>query len=295
MRFRVSVAAFFAVLCGTALYAQVPERVTFQPATFGHATHYGYYNAGVGGSDKMTYANTNFAHRNSTRGMTVVRPYGLEATKIVGYSQPEHRVKGYYTHRTGRFYTPINMNDCLCANGGTIETSQIPSQIKPDARVEAPSKEKLVPPPVAAPITKPDVIVETPTMTPPAVAKPVTPAVPQQEITKSQEPQPQFQPKDSLLDRISDQKDNTSTLPKKQPISTIEDEDEDEDDPFSPIDSNDPFDVAPAKKNTTDDNPFGDDDDDLPGLAVPGPAKNTTDDDSFGTDFSFGEDEDNPF
>ena len=174
MRFRVFAATFLAVLCGSALYAQIPERVTFQPATFGHATHYGFHDAGVGSSGKMTYASTNRVARNNFGRASVVRPYGMEPTQIIGYSQPEYRVRGYRPQRTGCFYTPVYTDDCLCGGGGMIETPKVVSPTKPSVEAKDILKEKPIPHPISKPIP-PDANMVLP------FEKPSLPVIKQQE------------------------------------------------------------------------------------------------------------------
>ncbi|MCL2304624.1 MAG: hypothetical protein FWC43_04705 [Planctomycetaceae bacterium] len=233
MRFRAFAAAFFAVLCGSALYAQLPERVTFQPATFGHATHYGFYDAGVGNSGKMTYANTNPAYRNSNRG-AVVRPYGTESAKIVGYSQPEYRMKA-----SRRYYTPANKNDCPCIDG---ETTQVPPQVKPNVEIKKPVEKPIVPP-----VAKPVPTIETMPAPPQAVEKaPVTPAIPIFESPALVEEED-----DNWLDKLVDQ-----TLPDLEEESA----EDDEDDPFGDnlsVDTND-TELVDIIADDDEDDPFGD-------------------------------------
>ena len=273
MRFRVFASAFLAVLCGSALYAQLPERVTFQPATFGHATHYGFYDARVGGSAKMTYANTNFAQRNSFRSGVVVRPYGQEPTKIVGYSQPEYRTRVAYPTRSGRTYVPINMYDCLCASGGMIETSQIP----PRTTLETESGQTLNEKPVLPAFPKPEPVVVPPLPDSKDSGISLTPTLPQDFTPESL---------DELLDVIDDKVEEqvlppTPDQPKKDdpfgpatvpgPAITTGDDDEDDFDLFGPA-------TVPGPAITTGDD--DEDDFDLFGPAtVPGPANITTGDD----------------
>ena len=296
MRYRVFAFVFLAVLCGSALYAQLPERVTFQPATFGHATYYGYYNANVGGADKMTYANTNLAQRNSSRGSVVVRPYGVEPTKIVGYSQPEYRPRVVRPARAGRVYTPVTIDDCLCGSGGQIEMPQTTSQVKPEVEIKVPLENKPIVPPV--------VIVGPEVEAPITIERPVTPVIP---------PPTVIVPEPSLLDQLTENSDDQ--------FGGIEIIDED-DDPFGDDDNGfDPFAPAgptvPVPANSTfdddddpfggieiideDDDPFGDDDNGFDpfiptGPTVPVPANSTFDDndDPFGGIEIINEDDD-PF
>jgi len=327
MRFSILTAAFLAVLCGSALYAQIPERVTFQPATFGHATHTGFYSAGVnmGGSAKMTYANTNRARRNAP----AVRSYGHEPTKIVGFSQPEYRIKATRPQRTGRFYTPINMDDCLCPNGGMIETSQLPAPANVGERTKPVSPQKVEPDffkekPITLPTIKTDTVVETPTVRLPTIDKPaektVTPAIPQPETTVLPLAQPSLQPlpepkmqleeDDDPFGLTDDEEDviedpfrgDSRPTPGQFSISADDDDDDDDFDfPFGgqtitkPGPTRDSFDA-----DDDDDSSFGgqsisdlfinttdddDDDDDVFGPPMSGPANNTDDDNDDDFDF----------
>ncbi len=209
MRIRVLAAAFlFAGLCGSAAYAQLPERVTFQPATFGHASHYGYYNANAGGSGKMTYANTNFAQR----GVYGARTYGPEPAKWVGYSQPDYRGRGFRQARGGCFYTPIIVDDCLCGSGGMIEATQLPpgngkktnGQLWPqttDAVIILDENGNAVPKPTTTPsietdklpIVKPETTVapSTKPSLPPPTVKPPTPEIVAPQPTPSLKTKPE--------------------------------------------------------------------------------------------------------
>ena len=172
MKIRVlAVLTILAGFCGTAVYAQLPERVTFRPATFGHSTYSGYNNTSVGSSDKITYASTQYTQRGY-RGQAVSRAYRLEPSKIVGYSPYSYGVKGNRHVRSGRYYTPIVMDDCLCGSGGLIESPQLaptPQQMPP-VKVET----NILPEPVKQPpVVKPEV----PAVKEPLIIAPPAPVV----------------------------------------------------------------------------------------------------------------------
>ena len=303
MRFRVFASALLAVLCGTALYAQIPERVTFQPATFGHATHYGFYDARAGGSAKMTYANTNFAQRNYSRSGAVVRPYGLEPTKIVGYPQPDYRFQGYRVQRIGYVYTPVHPYDCLCANGGMIETTQISPRLTPDQGTGQSVGDE----PVRAPIQRPnpEPVVAPQISTPKDTGISLTPPVRQQDLPRNVE---------VIVDKPEEKTPPTIGFGPVNNTDPFDFEDDDDDsDPFGPtlpggaggIGAGGTGGMSGAgMSGVTVPGPVNsfldDDEDDLFGPPSPGPVNNTLDDDEddpFGNSggFGFPADEDDLF
>ena len=177
MRIRVlAVLAILAGFCGTAVYAQLPERVAFRPATFGHSTYYGYNNTSMGDSGKITYASSHYAqhgYRGGYSGQAVSRAYRLEPSKIVGYSPYSYGVKANRHVRSGRHYTPIVMDDCLCGSGGLIESPHLaptPQKTPQPAKVET----DVLPEPAKQPtIVKP----ETPVVKDPPIVAPPAPIV----------------------------------------------------------------------------------------------------------------------
>ena len=253
MRIRVLAVLFvIAGFCGTTVYGQLPERVTFRPATFGHSTYYGYGNANAGGSDKITYASTQYAqrgYRGGYSGHAVSRAYSLEPSKLVGYSPYNYGVNGSRHVRSGRFYTPIVMDDCLCGSGGLIESPQLLPSVQ---ETEQPAVVETSVLPEAVEPT-PDVKPET-QVAPPTVSQPVAPPAPAVEPKEDIEIAPVVEEKavPQPLDKEDPFGDVAPALPETVTEETVEEED-----PFG--------DVAPALPETVTEeaveekaDPFGD-------------------------------------
>lgn len=318
MSFR-SITCFAIIALGlvkTAVFAQIPEKPTFRPATFGHAQHVGFYNAGSS-DGKITYANTGSApvrygskaygrrangwSASTFRHSYYVQPqqFGPEGSKLIGYTAPGSRGFVHSRHAGKRFTATPRAPFCPC-EGETVFESKPPVEFGPKTESETFTKPQ---PQQELEVRKKETSVKKETVLTIPEAEPAkTQTTENPQVVEPQEPPAKAEvEKKTTLEPTPEPP--AVVIPSDPVEPTIEEED-----PFK-TDGDDPFggEIDDAEEgpdfgdlDTDDDFPdFGtteDEADDEDDVFSPEPEDiGTEDEDPFGTageEFDWGEDED---